>query len=565
MVRGGKAEARRVSVAANVSAVLATVSQAAAVEEQGVEAPKFSQTLPGRRRNALLGALCFTSPLANAHGAPAIVSQRSSVLSSAASSGDDSLSPERGLPDVVAGVKESVEAFLENGEVDEASERSFREAKYAKALLSFPGIEELSAKVGLYEDMLLQDVARLFAEYDVGLGGFIPQHDTTTIFRRLGREVDCKDVFELIERLFADKFGIMRRDDLDFLDIVEIVGHQAQRDHETLRNAYEKLRGFERSLRLGEVAKTLEPLHLHPRLEQLKRIASDLRILGKGEQEVELTQAELLLKIGEQCRELEKQRVSERAGFSHEQVMYFKDAFEKVAESPGGEVDQEGLCEVLAMIKALPEDAEGMLDLEELMKHADTNDNGLWSFDECLHLLRRFYDKEEYAAVVEEHKAAEEAGLSREDHRSLRGLYHKMLQDDEEFTYYLLTKAIRFLLETSITVEQNAVLQGVFRSYAKPSKAQHESIKRHSGQELLSQLEAFQLSLPGFLRVIGRLWHDDLLGSSDRPKSSDSSPYTPRRTTLMAGRKSLFPMPRTPSTPLSPGRMATGPMLPTIV
>lgn len=566
-IRGGK-EAKSATapgVGAKVSAVIA--SALVGHEEPEILVPDERDASPlapppksyaaymDKRRNAHLGSLLFNVPLTD-HGHRASMtnySMRSSVQSSSVCSDADSCGLERGLPEVVAKVKELMEDFVED---DENSERFYREEKYAEALLSVPGIREVAEKHGLHEGDVLLEVTRLFAECDANLSGCIPQHEVTTIFRRMGHAVPSRNVFNLIEKVLQEKFGIIRQHiELDFSDVLEIVGAQVAHAENLLKGAYEKFRGLERPVKVTEVGKALETLNLHPRSEQLRRIAGELHILSKDQSSVEFTKADQLFKLTTQSRELEKQRALHRAGYSHEQVAFFMDAFEKVAGDIQGELDKVGLFEVLEMIRAMPDEPEEVRDLEELMKLADINDNGLWSFDECLHLVRRFHDKEEYNQTLLENAAAKEAELSREELGSLKALF-LMLVDEVgvgEFTYYALTKALRLLVETSITVEQNASLQQVFREHAKPSKAykdatadwaQKEKKRLESGEPRV--IEALQLPMPGFILIIGRLWHDDLLGTERRGSdefssshaSSSSSKHRKRGQSIQ--RKSVF-------------------------
>jgi len=486
------------------------------MEQPALPHVSYGASLPGRRnaRTSLPQVpegLRRQSTLRRRSSRQSAESSRTARFSSMCSSDTlESTAFERGLPDVLEQVRAAIAEVAQDG--DSNTLRMVREARYAEALASHPGLEDTALRPSDEEgadarDSLVKEVAGVFAEFDASLTGFIPPHEVRTVLMHLGRQVSSKNLYELLDVVHEGKDGIMRNYDLDFLDVVDVVGHQVALDQATLRRGILQFRGLERPPELREVASVLEGVGLHPRLEQLRKLATELKLVSRINGTVEFTHAAQLFRMAECCRMIEKQRFKHRAGFSHDQVCVFQAAFEQVAGSPEGELDKEGLFLVLEEIHAMPENQEDVQDLEELLVHADRDGNGKYSFEECLHLVRRFHDKEDFNTFVCEIDAAQEVGLNQEELQNLRSLYTTLSEEDvrlQEFSYFALTKAVRMILGISITMEKNAALQAVFREHATPSKAPRKR-QPPSPRVDPSGIESLQLPFPGFLRVMGRL------------------------------------------------------------
>jgi len=421
------------------------------------------------------------------------------------SGGDSEADGKRSISKVIAGVR----TVAESGGPGTCQTRLAKEATYTELLVQSPQVQEYAAQkaVGLE---CLKELATVFAELDGSLEGIVPAYTVRTLLRRLGRDVQARAAFELVERALELRPPGAERQGLDFYDVINVVAHQAGLELEALRRAFE-LRSSDRPLEFREVAKVLEAVGVHPRLEQLRRIALDLQLTGSGELNIALSDVGQLVRIAERCYELEKQRAHERAGFSHDQVCYFQDAFERVAKSARvSELCKADLLRVLELVGVAPASAEERQNLEEMIQLADRDENGTFSFEECLHLLRRYLDETEFAAVLHEVDAAEEAGLSREELTGLRQVYKGLAEETSgtrEFSYAALTQAIQ-LLGASITMEQNAALERIFRESAEVSKAATSKQR----QMVPISTEALQLPFPQFLKVIGRLWREDFAG-----------------------------------------------------
>merc|ERR1712151_725781 len=157
---------------------------------------------------------------------------------------------------------------------------------------------------------------------------------------------------------------------------------------------------------------------------------------------------------------------------------------------------------------------------------ADRDVNGTFSFSECLHLIRRFMDRREAQALERANEAANEAGLAPEDVDGLHKVYTSLLEEEAEhggdFNYYTLIKAMQ-LFGATLTMEQNALLERIFRQHAKPSRLRGSRRRKD-----LMGMQTLQLPFPQFLTVVGELWRQDFAGiysSSDHGLPAEDRHY----------------------------------------
>lgn len=221
---------------------------------------------------------------------------------------------------------------------------------------------------------------------------------------------------------------------------------------------------------LGAFLKDME-FRFEPSYEHLKKAAGELGQAPGGSSTIHVKKEENLFQFVERCRNLEKLRVGERACFHREEVMNFWKAFEEF--SLFGELSPEdlpALLDHLGIVSLNDEDQQKhLLDTMRSTGHYHAKDS--LAFNECLHLVRRLFDEAEVRAVLLERSAQDLAELSSEDVEELRKVYEMFTEEEEdqdEFSYFALTKAVR-LFGGALSIRQSTELENVFRKHAKPS------------------------------------------------------------------------------------------------
>jgi len=438
----------------------------------------------------------------------------------------------RGLPDVIA----AVQAAMENCSLSAREKRESRETAYAQMLALHPSVsgQAASSEVTVGE---LRELTTLFAEFDGTLRGFLNVSALRSLLRRVGHIFQARDLVDLISQHWARQQ--IKSDTLDMVDILEIYGiMQAQIKTDIKVLVLETPPGPLDPPLLLSAMKGMS-LNLTVSLEQLRRVISELGFVTNqnmrrssktkstiDESEVAMMQSRSepnassaascteaqMTALVDRLRESEKMRAQERAGFTQDETIYFQKAYDRTSGDLGvSELLPKDLLDVLAEL-GIVASAESERDhLEDVMRSVDRDDNGAFSFNECLHLVRRFFDEAEVQAVLGEKAAAEDAGLPEEEVQGLREVFEMLKEeeaDQQEFNYPALTKAVR-LFGGTLSVVQSNELEKIYQRYAVPSKT---CVKR-------KREKVFQLEFPSFLRIVGELWSSDFAGiltSSER-------------------------------------------------
>lgn len=418
------------------------------------------------------------------------------------------LCPVRGLPELVREAKEGAAECPGNAR----EKRVRRESLYAEKMFTNHEVLE-HAKHCSVSPEVLRELAGLFAEFDGMMTGFINQYTLRSLLRHLGRSLGTRDLFALLAD-FRRQGGLggVNEDVLDFMDIIDIVGYLATMELECLHYSYIEI-GGPCSVSVRTVAAALEAVDIVPHLEPLRRMAVDLRLIEPGgDNLIKLSSESDFIQLAALCRQRAKRESYERAGFTHDEVAFFRHAFERYARTKASENElaPPELIKVLDYLNISPSSRTEQDDLNQMIRCADRDVNGTFSFWECLHLVRRFMDKKESVALQHANEAAQEAGLTSQDVDGLHKVYATILDEDTEnggeFNYYALTKAMQ-LFGANLTMEQNAVLEGVFRQHAKPTR---RGAPRRRGD--LMGVQTLQLPFPQFLTVVGHLWREDFAG-----------------------------------------------------
>jgi len=293
--------------------------------------------------------------------------------------------------------------------------------------------------------------------------------------------------------------------DIDFVEVIEAFAIMIHVEKADLRCFLMEVgNGLIDLYKLGVYLKDME-FGLDATFENLKEAAEEFGVEKRGYSPgktvrgsilaADRDRQEMLYQIVMRCHQHEKQEVHERAGFSREEVGALSRAFDKFSTF-AGELDPEDLLKILDGLGILlSSDKEQQQHLLEVLQATSCGDIDTISFNECLHLVRRFFDEAEVQAVLLETSAQEYAELSSEDVEELRKVYHwfadEEVEQQGEFNYFALTKAVRFLGGSALSIAQSAVLDEVFRKYSKPSRTM-------PAQKTKSW---FYLPFPEFLKV----------------------------------------------------------------
>jgi hypothetical protein len=270
--------------------------------------------------------------------------------------------------------------------------------------------------------------------------------------------------------------------------------------------------------------------------DQLHKAAMEL---GLGDQRIEtitVRSPDSLFKIVQRCRNKEKIRCHERAGFNVDEVFEFQKAFDYFAPPAlGGELHPQDLVSMLSFLGILANQEDNDERFGELAAATECDQREKFSFTECLHAARRLFDEAEVKAVLTERSAQEEADIPLEDVEELRKVYDMYADEEDqcEFNFFALSKAIRLVMGSSFTPAQTKVLDDIYNLHAKPSKTHR------------MQSDALCLPFPEFLKVVHELSQNDkfpgLLTQSRETEESQPgqpSPNSARHRRL--SRNSLF-------------------------
>eukprot|EP00929_Paragymnodinium_shiwhaense_P072239 TRINITY_DN36660_c0_g1_i1.p1 TRINITY_DN36660_c0_g1~~TRINITY_DN36660_c0_g1_i1.p1 ORF type:complete len:816 (-),score=212.92 TRINITY_DN36660_c0_g1_i1:217-2664(-) len=415
----------------------------------------------------------------------------------------------RGLPEVLTEVREIREM--------RQARRQSKELIYAELLPQ----SDVVKRIAEYADVTLEDVAALatlFAEFDGTLSGFIHSHTLLALLRRYGRYTSANEFRTVLER-FGEKFESdsdsedsdsdeeeekdkgesTKNKGMDFLDVLEQVGFLSAADMGALRFAYAKWCDRHarktRPTEMSEIAGILGMVGTCPPLVQLRRTLEEVgveHVMVENNRLFVFSDEEQLYELWNQCRQLLQIASHESAGFSHEEVVYFRDAYDKArrwsAETMNGkrktggkqrvaeELDPLGLTMLLSELGLRPKNDDENDFLHRLVACADRDGNGTYSFWECLHLVRKFMDTRDIVNVVTEYEAALESGLTPKEVEAMRELYVILVDDSGErgLTYSGFTKAVQ-TIGINITMESNTRLQTIFQKHLEEPDKEHDA------------------------------------------------------------------------------------------
>lgn len=423
--------------------------------------------------------------------------------------------PHRGLPDAVETAEAAVQQALHDG-CSQSERRSRRVLAYTEALITSPEIkqreeeradirsfsflesEEDATELEACERSQERELAKLFAEHDGGLTGFISQHDLRSILRRAGRALSAEEVCQMLENLpdWDEMEG-----EIDFQELLAIFDIRRHAERVYLQgNFRDKFKGMGGSgirPELRDLAKIFEGISIHIRPEQVRRTAADMKLSIFGNF-VAISRETQLLILAERCTELEKQRAHERAGFSLDQVQRFQQLFESTIAQRRRGAKLKEFINIIARLGITVNIFAEKGDLEHAFYSGQDKDTEL-PILECLHAARRFVDKKEMDERDRDADAARDAGIPHFELTEFRAFYDRLIAEDKAgvFSYYALSKAVR-IMGATLTMETNAELDSLFRHYS--------SRKSHNDEEI------YHLAFSDFISLISHLFSEDFGG-----------------------------------------------------
>ncbi|CAE7241361.1 WDR27 [Symbiodinium sp. CCMP2456] len=427
--------------------------------------------------------------------------------------------------------------------------RQRRQEVYAEAILKLSDVHELQnerlrAGRGLeefeevdaeVEKLIKEDIAelaQLFAEFDGSLDGTLQQHDFRSVLRLLGRAMTEDEVRNLISCLESVDETAENGRDIDFREFVELCDMRLHSEKLYLRGFYrERFRGASSTSiqpHLRDVADAMEGVKVHVRPEQLERTAHELGYpVWAGY--VTLENETQLFILAQKCRELERQRAWERAGFSLEQVSRFQQLFDSISGKHGGRgIRFEHLVYIIVQMGIVTKGRADEADLEATAFNGRDRSE-LLSFLDCLHCARRFLDKKEMDARSKELRAADIAGIPQEELEIFRAFYKQLIAEDnqgnkKDFSYFALCRGVQ-IMGATLTVERNAELEQMFKEHAMSSSTSSKQL---------------HLPFPKFIVMMGTLFKLDFAGlrtTAARAHNHEESALMRRMSNLKAVHK----------------------------
>lgn len=411
-----------------------------------------------------------------------------------------------GCPDRERGLRSVVDKtrllFNNKGRKTCSKKRTQREVVYADLLLKEPEVHWQAGRAGYMRASELQRIAGIFAEFDGGLRGFIRPHALRTLLRRTGRPVDATMLCDMLEELEERRGLTFEKSGFDFVEVVDVMAQCVEVETLQLRNTLRSIRCAPVSL--SGLASELRKAGVFAREEHLRQTAFELGLLDSEDclssharllDEHELEQK--LHELADRCRDYERLRASERAGFTHDEMAQCRHAWENVACNEHGEVARSDLIKSLHRFAVLGAVFLDTAAFEKVVRRVDRSGHGTFSFEETLQLLRRFLDEQEVEEVLQERLAARMAGLKKEDVAGLRQVYDMVRGEAQApFEFSQLQRAVA-LFGGTLTSAQSAELQRIFSFHVLP--ADEPAAIEH-------------LHFPEFLTIIGHLWDQDFAG-----------------------------------------------------
>jgi len=423
---------------------------------------------------------------------------------------------------------------------DQGARYPEREAFYVGLLTQ---LHELSKEVeneSLAADQV-QDWAALFVELDTELNGWLSPSDVGYFLHRLGRSVPARDMVKLLGGFVGDG----DRGGLDFLEVVELAAGLWHSECELLSMAYDELSNANRQ---GDASlhKSVDLLHtcgITLPKEQVKLAVEKRELLLTNEgTSVRFQKSKDLFELVGHCRDLERERFLERAGFSFDEVTEMRNTFDEFEAGRISANEQQRVLRDFGAVQWSPvAEPNESSPVGVALLVVENEDAGL-AFLEFIHLARRLIYHDEFSAMEIEQRAFAKSGLREDECAALRKLYDALVQEGvhettmthnslaapcgrrrytvaqlaekqdavrEEFSYGMLAKSVRFF-GVSLTKDQDAQLQVQFKEHAQPS--QKSSRLAATLGTPVSDVARLHLGFPGFLLVMGWLWHTDFAG-----------------------------------------------------
>eukprot|EP00746_Dinoflagellata_sp_MGD_P165907 gnl/MRDRNA2_/MRDRNA2_95457_c0_seq1.p1 gnl/MRDRNA2_/MRDRNA2_95457_c0~~gnl/MRDRNA2_/MRDRNA2_95457_c0_seq1.p1 ORF type:complete len:903 (-),score=185.03 gnl/MRDRNA2_/MRDRNA2_95457_c0_seq1:272-2980(-) len=363
-------------------------------------------------------------------------------------------------------------------------------------------VEEARGTWGIDAEQLAE-YKELFLEFDVDNTGTINLNELRSMFRNLGHHPPPRLVYEILCAASdhvkpEDDNGSIEMDFRQFLCSMDLLNKQEAEISHNLFVTHDTDDSGE--LNLSEMTVLLESLGYKPSPEMVKQIVADFDVDGNG-----VFSYDEFFDLVKQYRQIEKQEVRKRCGFTQDEVMHYQEAFNMYDRDRSGEVSFNELLHVVRDCNMMPKTREQQRKLQSWIEDADRDNSGTLTFEEFLILIRKFWDHDECEQYAKERRAATACGFTEAEVLELREIFDTLLQEGEvpELTIFSIKQLLRSL-GASLAPAQMQELKRIFERFA-----QQVGEKRENG---------LTLPFPEFLMLMKDLLKKDFAGLQEAAK-----------------------------------------------
>eukprot|EP00746_Dinoflagellata_sp_MGD_P165537 gnl/MRDRNA2_/MRDRNA2_94864_c0_seq1.p1 gnl/MRDRNA2_/MRDRNA2_94864_c0~~gnl/MRDRNA2_/MRDRNA2_94864_c0_seq1.p1 ORF type:complete len:768 (-),score=164.33 gnl/MRDRNA2_/MRDRNA2_94864_c0_seq1:188-2491(-) len=307
----------------------------------------------------------------------------------------------------------------------------------------------------------MQELVRLFQEFDRDGGGTICGYELRCLLRHLGYPITPREVLDLMNKFDTDSSG-----DLDIkqfgMVMVQIEEQQHQRACEYFQNHCRNNDCDEMSQDV--IGNILKELGYDASEENVKKVFSNFDQDGSGTIDLEE-----FLELMHYFRQQEKKQMLEFNGFSREEVVAFAQMFNEYDKDKSGELSFKECMAVLQDFGKMPQTHAQQVKLVDRLTEADRDGSGTIAMKEFLHMFRRMIDEEECEVFAKERNAAAAAGFSDEEVADWREIFDdSSLNQGGEFNFTSLRSLLR-TMGMRLAKNKTDELKQIFCNFAEPS------------------------------------------------------------------------------------------------
>jgi calmodulin len=215
---------------------------------------------------------------------------------------------------------------------------------------------------------------------------------------------------------------------------------------------------------------------------------------------------EFLLYLGD-YRKLELAESKRRAGFSEDEVAFYRETFDSYDKDGGGELT---LRELFPLLKALDKEPKNVIQrdkLTALLAEIDEDGSGEIGFSEFLQLMRRFLDESDAAALLKEREIIQRTGFLPDEVTAWRDIFLKF--DEDKSGAFDVGEGKTLLQAVGINLNERAMHDRYLQIF-------HEVDEDDDGN----------MDFPEFLLIMRRLIDMDFGGIASRTQRKEPAEQT---------------------------------------